>query len=599
MRTNLIQILPAHITDKIAAGEVIERPSSIVKELLENSIDAMGTRITVSVKNGGKSYIKISDNGIGMIHDDLILSFERHATSKISTVNDLTTIETFGFRGEALSSIASIAKLVVISKTETDEVGTRICIEGGKIKDVRQVAASTGTSVEVNQVFFNTPARKKFLKGDTTEMMYVSQIFHTLSLAKPDIHFRLVNFDKDIINSSSTDDLKNRVGDLFGKDIVKNLIPISAGANEMKLSGYISKPSFGRSDRQNQFFYVNNRCIKDKIVNHAIYDAYRTLLPKNRHPVLFLFLDIPTMLVDINVHPSKAEVRFGNQRLVHDLIFYSIKKCLMQFKDCSDDDIFQFKKADQEIKYNTQKAGGEEYSNKSFNKVILNSFQPNEPEKWPIPGPQSEKGVDFNLPSPTTQKYPVFANCRPVGQIENSFIVLENSSSMILVDQHTAHERVLFEKLEREFQESKIEKQQLLFPVTMELSYSESILLQNHIEEIGKLGLEIECFGKNTFLIRSVPSILEGKDYSALILEIVDVLSKYEKLGSFEQIFSETLKLLACHGAIRAHHHLEPEEIRNLLLDLEKTKLPYTCPHGRPISLVFSLRDIKKKFLRI
>tara|TARA_B100000315_G_scaffold36133_1_gene30859 strand:- start:8339 stop:10141 length:1803 start_codon:yes stop_codon:yes gene_type:complete len=599
IKTNAILILPENITNKIAAGEVIERPASIVKELLENSIDALSTQITVSIKNSGKSVIKILDNGIGMMRDDALLSLERHATSKISSIEDLGTIETLGFRGEALSSIASIARLNIISKTKDDETGTQIFIEGGKTRDVKQIAAPTGTSVEVNQIFFNTPARKKFLKSDITEMSYISQIFNTISLAYPKIQFRLMKDDKEAVNTSASGDMETRIGDLFGKDIVKDLIPISREANKIKLSGYISRPSFSLSGRRNQFFYVNNRCVRDKSVNHAIYDAYRTLLPNGRHPALFLFLDVSPSVVDVNVHPAKAEVRFANQRLVHDFIYHAVFKTLSQYKEQHYKDTFQINHSTPDTADDALKSGRQEATEKFIDSTYFNFFTCKDKNLKPSAIPQTERNMDFNMPSPTTQNYHRYSNCVPVGQIENSFIVLENSSNMILVDQHTAHERILFEKLEKEFKESKIERQKLLFPISVELSHGESLLLENHLEEVNKTGMEVECFGKNTFLIRAVPSILEGKDYSALFLEIVEILTKAEKTEYFEQIFTETFKILACHGAIRANQKLNHEEIQNLLLSLDKTELPYTCPHGRPISLVFSLKDIKKKFLRI
>ncbi len=597
-KTSSIQILPERIIDKIAAGEVIERPASIVKELLENAVDASSNQITVSIRNGGKSLIKISDNGIGMTHDDALLSFERHATSKISTLQDMNSIETYGFRGEALSSIASISRLKIISKTEPDEMGTEIFIEGGKIRDVKKVATATGTGVEVSQIFFNTPARKKFLKGDTAEMIRVSQAFQTISLAYPKIHFRLNNYDKEIINTPASGDLNARIGDVFGKELVKALIPVSSDSKFMKLSGYISNPVFSRSDRQNQFFYVNNRHIKDKTINHAIYEAYRTLLPKNRHPVLFLFFNIPTGEVDVNVHPAKTEVRFVNQRMVHDFIYYAIQKILLQYKNKRPNDIFQINAASQDAEPDFSRFEKPEDLINYPNRSMSCSFEHNEKEILHNPTPEFDGNLNLNMPSPTPLSFPFYSKCRPVGQIENSFIVLESPSSMVLVDQHTAHERILFEKLEKEFHQSKIIAQQLLFPVSVELSHKESTILESHLDDIKKLGLEIECFGKRSFIIRSVPSILEGKDYSALILEIVDILSKFEKIGPLEQIFTETLKIMACHGAIRANQRLENEEIQNLLLALEKTKLPYTCPHGRPIALVYTLKDIKKKFLR-
>ncbi|HJP19683.1 MAG TPA: DNA mismatch repair endonuclease MutL [Nitrospinota bacterium] len=599
IKTNTILILPENITNKIAAGEVIERPASIIKELLENSIDALSTQITVSIKDSGKSVIKILDNGTGMIRDDALLSLERHATSKISSIDDLSTIETLGFRGEALSSIASISRLNIISKTKDDETGTQIFIEGGKIREVKQLASPTGTSVEVNQIFFNTPARKKFLKSDVTEMSYISQTFNTISLAYPNIQFRLIKYDKEAVNTSASGDMKARIGDLFGKDLVKDLIPISREANKMKLSGYISRPSFSLSGRRNQFFYVNNRCVRDKSVNHAIYDAYRTLLPKGRHPALFLFLDISPAVVDVNVHPAKAEVRFANQRSVHDFIYHAVFKTLSQFKEQHFKDTFQINNTTPGTALDATTSGRQEDTEKFVQSTSINFFTCKDQNSKPSAIPQTERDPDFNLPSPSTQNYHRYSNCVPVGQIENSFIVLENSSNMILVDQHTAHERILFEKLEKEFKESKIERQKLLFPISVELSHSESVLLENHLEEVNKTGMEIECFGKNIFLIREVPSILEGKDYSALLLEIIESLAKAEKTESYEQVFTDTFKILACHGAIRANQKLNHEEIQNLLLTLDKTELPYTCPHGRPISLVFSLKDIKKKFLRI
>ncbi|MBI5183295.1 MAG: DNA mismatch repair endonuclease MutL [Nitrospinae bacterium] len=660
---NRIRVLSEELSNKIAAGEVVERPASVVKELIDNSIDASARNVVIEIRGGGRRYIKVSDDGSGMSHDDAILAFERHATSKISSQDDLYNICTLGFRGEALPSIASISILSLITSTCDAEVGTRINIEGGVIKDVRDAASPTGTSVEVKDIFFNTPARLKFMKSDTTELSHISSVVTQQSLAHPSIHFKMDHNKKTLIDLPLTNNPLHRLTAIFGRDLTDNLIEIEGEYDKMRISGFISRPTLTRSDKGNQYVYVNSRYVKDKIIGHAIYDAYRSLVPRDRHPMIFLFLSIDPGRVDVNVHPSKVEVRFSDQGEVHDFVCNVIRNGLHQGKkgvsllheemvisppkltmgphieiEGSEPLIF----GDVEMKrwhssdsmtsrtYRNMRRGlytrkdtlsvkggvkggivvGEKREREETEGVVdsTSAVTPKgERVSNVVKGvreadddyiPSEEKGLLLRLPSPVSLSDPVFTRFNPIGQIDNSFIIMEGPNGIVLLDQHTAHERVLYERLIKDIKRSRIEIQQILIPVSVEMSKGESLLLKSYLNDIMKLGLEVEDFGQNRFLIRAVPALLVGQDYSRILLDIVDKLSQLGQIKSFDEINEEIILLMACHGAIKANQHLGLDQIRSLMRDLEKTELPYTCPHGRPIALFFDMQDIRKRFMR-
>ncbi|MFV1951038.1 MAG: DNA mismatch repair endonuclease MutL [Nitrospinota bacterium] len=617
-----IRVLPENLSNKIAAGEVVERPASVVKELIENSIDAGATKLVIEVRGGGREYIRVSDDGSGMSRDDAVLAFERHATSKISSEDDLCNIHTLGFRGEALPSIASISILSLITSTRDADAGTRIDIEGGVIKGVRDAASPTGTSIEIQNIFFNTPARLKFMKSDTTELSHISNIVTQQSLAHPSIHFKMDHNRKTLINAPLTDNPLHRLTAIFGRDLTDNLIEIEGECDKMRLKGFISRPTLTRSDKGNQYLYVNSRYIKDKVIGHAIYEAYRSLLPRDRHPVIFLFLSIDPEIIDVNVHPSKVEVRFSNQRETHDFVGKVIRKglhrgkkdvsiphekrVLSSGKTIGDSRIEKFEPL---IFSDVKARQGSASTLRDTGNLYTARDRPSVKRRVDTGAkrvretavdylPSKEKELPLRLPSPSTLSDTVFTRFNPVGQVDNSFIVLENSNGIIMVDQHAAHERILYERLIKDMKGSRIEVQQLLVPVSVEISGGESILLKSHINDIMKLGLEVEDFGQNRFLIRSIPALLVGQDYSRILLDIVDKLSQVEQMKSFDEITDEIILLMACHGAIKANQHLKPDQVRSLIRDLEEAELPYTCPHGRPVALFFDMNEIKKKFMR-
>ena len=574
----LIRILPEILINKIAAGEVVERPASVVKELIENSIDAGADEIIVEILHGGKKLIKVSDNGAGMSKEDAILSFERHATSKIYEEGDLYKINTMGFRGEALPSITSVSKVLMVtslwvgsSKESSSSSGTRIEIEGGKMPNISETGPSKGTIIEVRDLFFNTPARLAFLKGINTELSHIVGAVESASLGHPEISFSLSNNRKAVLSLPKARDYRERINQIYGRELVENLMEVGHGhplkdINGITLSGYISNPPYSRPDRGMQVIFINRRPVRNQVISHAISEGFQSMIMKDRYPAAFLFLEIDTKEVDVNVHPSKREVRFRNSSMIHDIVVRAIKETLSGRTPEEIPTIPPFQKGGEEGIM--VKEALERYMKRSEN--ILEGGR--------------QAGFDFQIKakSPIPEAFL---------HVFNSYIVTAGEDGVMIIDQHAAHERILYESLRGD----KIEIQGLLVPVTIELSSRESLILKEKLDTLKAIGIEIEEFGDNTFIIRSIPAILKDADHRSLVLNIIgDLDEKIPKIDELERIRT----LMACHGAVRANQSLTSEEMASLIEELEKTELPHTCPHGRPTTIRFGLRDLEKLFKR-
>ncbi|MBI5184768.1 MAG: DNA mismatch repair endonuclease MutL [Nitrospinae bacterium] len=616
MSGSIIRVLPEDLANKIAAGEVVERPASVVKELVENSVDAGAGSIAIDLENGGKRLIHIQDDGSGMNRDDALLAFERHATSKIRANEDLFNIRTLGFRGEALPSIAAVSKVLLTTSTGEPGQGQKLCIEGGALRDVKAAAHPKGTSLMVRQLFFNTPARRKFLKTDQTELSHISNTVMRQALARPDISFRINHNGRNLVNAPAHSQILPRIMDLFGRDLVSDLVPVQFRKNGFGLDGYVSKPHCHRVAKDALFFYVNGRYVKDRVVTHAVLEAFRGLLPKERVPMAFLYLEISPGSVDVNVHPSKTEVRFAEQSEVHSFISQSIKEGLKSGGG---------KHAPAEAARKKEASVAPEVREqtavlvKDKTSYVPLPFPPAFPftprREYPAPATQAKYVQSRHIKGPGEgseglKSTPVpaprlmdasslgYSDFRTIGQIDNSFIVLEGKKGMVLVDQHTAHERVLYERFLAEKEKKSVEAQSLLFPLTLEFTKGEALLLESMADELEALGFEVESFGGNSVLVRSVPSLLSDKDCKLILRDVLDRAALLGKGASLEELAGDIIAVMACHAAVRAGQSLKREEMLSLMEKLQATNRPFTCPHGRPIALFFEMAQIKKSFLR-
>jgi DNA mismatch repair protein MutL len=615
-KNSSIRVLPEALSNQIAAGEVVERPASVVKELVENSIDAGATRIQIDIEAGGKSLIKVTDNGLGMSGEDAPLAFARHATSKIAHPEDLEIIDTLGFRGEALPSIASVAKVRLSTASDENQGGTLVSIEGGTLSPVKDIACPRGTTLEVAQLFYNTPARKKFLKGDSTEFSHISQVVTQQALANPKIQFNLKHNGREIINTLPTDQLLYRIAELFGADLAKELVTVHRDSGSYKLQGYISSPIYTRSNRSAQFCFINQRFIRDKVILHATQQGYSHLLPKGRHPVIFLDLSMDPKLLDVNVHPSKAEVRFAFQQEVHQLVSEEVRNALSRNEKASlaaSPEEPESRVAERETGYSSPQ--GQEVrsfhpparsdvtdyfasrDHKPLSTAMETLYKPHggTPHR-PVAGGDQKPIYYDQKPVPVSSL--IFSEFEALGQLDNSFIVLQGKKGMVIIDQHVAHERILYERFRNAAKNKKIEVQQLLFPIAVEFSPGESELLSLHLEKLADWGLELEAFGKNEFLLRSVPAILKNNDHEHILRDIVELLPRQGESQVLHEKYEDILIMMSCRNAIKVNHPMGPDQIAKLISDLEQTEMPFTCPHGRPIALFYDIEDLLRKFMR-
>ena len=599
-----IRVLSDDLSNQIAAGEVVERPASVVKELVENSIDADATLIRLDIEGGGKKKIRVMDNGMGMLPEECKTAFSRHATSKISELSDLETIQSLGFRGEALPSIASVAKVRCTSARSENQGGKLIVVEGGNLIEEKDFACPQGTTIEVAQLFYVTPARSKFLKGDSTEFSHITQVVTQQALAYPSIQFQLTHNGREVIQTLPTDQIHYRIAELFGTDLAKSLVQVKSSSDDYRLKGYVSNPVYTRSNRSAQYCFVNGRFVRDKVILHGTQQGYNHLLPKGQHPALFLYLSMNPKLLDVNVHPSKAEVRFAFQQDVHQFISRSIREALERNLQT------QIEGAQPDYDDISINASSE----KSINRPKLSSWlskpeviSPSQEEK--LSEALRKMSVSHELRSFTTSptwfdKPPIpvsnliYSEFEPLGQLDSSFIIMQGKKGLLVIDQHVAHERILYERFRDAAKEKKIEVQKLLFPLNVEFSPAETEILTSHIDRLRQLGLELENFGKNECLLRSVPAILKNINNEKLLRDTIELLPKAGNENILHEKYEDVLIMMSCRNAIKVNHPLSLDQIRKLISDLEQTSMPFTCPHGRPISLLFGMEDILKKFLR-
>lgn len=635
--------------NKIAAGEVIERPANVVKELVENSIDAGATSISVDIENGGITYIRITDNGKGIAPDDVEIAFERHATSKIRNANDLIKVSTMGFRGEALASIAAIAKVELITKTKDNDIGTRIVVEGGKILVKEECGAPNGTTITIRELFYNTPVRYKFLKKDFTEGGYIEDAVSRIALIHPELSVKMTNNKKDIIRTSGNGDMKSVVYSVYGKDIAQNLVDVNLEYEGIKVTGVAGKPEVARSNRSNQLFYINGRYIKDKILSAATEEAYRTLIPHGKFGFCILNLEMNPELVDVNVHPAKLEVRFSEEGKVFKAVNAAIKNALLKqdiTKESSVDeeerkeenqeeiveekkkvgglfDIFRsksnivdFPKKEEKLEIeekdkntNTLKDAEEEYSVEVPQKTMTIEVRNNDVEEKEI---IKEEIIDEDTGEIIERKTQenIFENIAIVeekadipeykilGVAFKTYILLELDEDVYILDQHAAHERVLYEKVKQNFyKDGGKDIQMLLLPDIIELSKRDMRTVRDNLNLFEQSGFALEEFGDNTIKITGVPVICFDMDTKELFMDIIDGID-FTNRTTKQDVEEKFIATVACKAAVKANMSLEESEIRGLLDQLLLLDNPFTCPHGRPTAIRITKTEIEKKFGR-
>jgi len=591
-----INVLDQRVANLIAAGEVVERPASVVKELVENAVDAGARSITVEIKNGGITYIRVSDDGSGMSPEDAALAFKRHATSKISTDKDLNNIRTLGFRGEALASIAAVSQVELFTKTRDYDEGTYISIQAGKITEQKGIGCPEGTTLIVRNLFFNTPARMKFLKKDSTEAGYIADIIDKMVLGHPEISFRFINNGKEVVFTPGDNQLLNCIYSLYGKDYAKAMLPVAHEAQAVKVTGFVGKPDIARANRSLQSCFINGRYIKSKILSIAVEEAYRNQLMVNRYPVVVLHLHINPSLVDVNVHPTKMEVKFSDEQQVYQAVYWAVKNALYAKPNIpeitlSKKNIFEYKPAQD----------GAHYIQESEQQAMdIFAAAPNQTSKEGTNVIESKVSMDSYSTSSTqsTDVQAEIQNYKIIGQLFNTYIVVEKKEEMLLIDQHAAHERLEYEKLLYRYKNKQIHSQVLLVPVVSQLSNVEMGIVKENLDFIKNLGFEVEEFGNNSIIIRQTPISVEEPELKNLFIEILESI-QHSKTESITEKEYQALYTIACKSAVKANKNMHMKEMEQLVSDLLKLENINTCPHGRPIVISMSKYYIEKQFKRI
>ncbi len=589
-----IKILPETLTNKIAAGEVVERPSSVVKELVENAIDAGCREIQVNIEAGGKRLIKVTDDGSGMSRDEALLAMERHATSKIANDSDLFSLSTLGFRGEALPSIASVCRFTLATRERGEIEGNQIYAEGGRIKEVKSCGMAEGTSIEIRNLFFNTPARLKFLKSSETEAGHVGELLTRLALSRPDLRFTYQNEGK-IVFRALPGNLKHRISELLSADIINCLYPIEYSDELISVTGYIASHECSRSATTQMYTYVNGRFIKDRVVQHAIIQAYRNLLEKGRYPVVVLFIKLAAGEVDVNVHPTKHEVRFREQGRVHDTILGALESVLRTSPW-------------QKQKVSTTISNPHFMSSTNVKGVVevretLLRYQSDSAFQTSItgfPGCQNVLDIQQTIAGRdiVAESTGFFSSLTVIGQFNASYILCQNQSDLVIIDQHAAHERIAYERLRSEFDRDAIEIQGLLFTEQLELTFSEVAIVKERHHELARLGFELEHFGGNTWLLKGIPRLLTGGSAIQTLQDIIVELQKLGRTNSFAVLRDELLATIACHSVIRGQRILDSDEIMALFRQMDATDFAMSCPHGRPVYRTITIAELERMFKR-
>ncbi len=637
-----IRILSDDVANKIAAGEVVERPASVVKELLENSLDAGATHLRVDVESGGRRLIRITDNGCGMLRDDAMLAFERHATSKLASAKDLLGISTLGFRGEALPSIGSVSRLLLETRALDEPTGMRVEILGGKMVRVEEAALAPGTQITARDLFFNVPARKKFLRSEQTELAHIASLVTHYSLASPDKTFVLTSDNKELLNVTPVEKLRDRVYQVFGSQTLDELVDIGvrqaprragedAAETPYTMRGFVSRPQVQKLNRNSIFLFINGRLIRDRLLLHAITAAYRNLIPPGSYPFALLFLESDPGEVDVNVHPSKTEVRFREQSFVHDFVRDALRQALVESRPVSAIPLPARAQPAVQVPYSEFSQAVSEQGWQGLSEMP----QPSRPAVETLPeftlhGPQppaarfdfSAPAVPVNdppaaeaplrLPIPEThggfpaeivpdlsQSLTALADLRPLGQIHESFIVAAGRDGIWIIDQHVAHERILFEKVLKQRAAGRVEMQRLLMPLVIQLTLAQQADYDRIAAELEALGFETEPFGQRTIAVKGAPAGVNPQDIERVVFEILEIADRELRRVSLDDLRRGIAASIACRAAIKINMRLDQGKMEWLLKSLAETECPMSCPHGRPIALRYSLRDILKGFHRM
>ena len=656
-----IRVLADHVANQIAAGEVVERPASVAKELVENSIDAGATRIAIEIEAGGRRLLKISDDGEGMDRDDAVLAFERHATSKIGGTDDLTAIATLGFRGEALASIASVAKIELVTSTEGARSATKVLIDGGRMRDVKDAAHPRGTTITVRDLFFNVPARRKFLRSEATETFHLTNLVTHYALAHPEIAFSFTNNGREVIRATAAKDLRERAYQIFGEEFLENLLEVNGGGHGQvaRVLGYVSAPRDRRTSRDSQYLFVNRRFVRDRMIGRALSEGYRSILPHGVYPAALLFVETPLEEVDVNVHPAKTEVRFRRSAAVADAVRESVRAALaaagyvreereglpVQLENDlrsigavatlsatpvsqSPEPIAMPVSVPERISPQQQQSRIEfaaliESVEEALDEEELTTTEAplpsveiltgdvvKQPEP-PRPNPSVEAPPMANKslslpPLNSAEKFAhqvapesLSANIRPLGQLEESFIIATDDEGLLLIDQHVAHERVLFDKYRALEAERRTESQQLLVPETFDLTPAQTAVFDQLAPELENYGFDLMRLSGRTVAIKATPADLPASEARNMLSELLETVDPEKKGSARETLRDEIAASLACHAAIKVNMPLAPEKMRWLIDRLLQTSSPTTCPHGRPVILRLKTRDILKGFHRI
>ncbi|KPU28145.1 DNA mismatch repair protein MutL [Caloranaerobacter sp. TR13] len=613
-----IKILDDNTINKIAAGEIIERPASVIKELVENSIDAGATSITIEVKGYGKNYIRVTDNGTGIESDDLEIAFMRHTTSKINKIEDLEKVVSLGFRGEALASISAVSQVKVITKTDNNLIGNQIILQGGKIINKEEVGCPKGTTIIVTNLFYNTPVRAKFLKSESKETLKVNDIIYKLALSNPNISFKYIKDNKIIFKTRGNADEEDVIYNLFGRNFLNSLIKINYKNHNFLIKGFVSEPSFTRGNRSHQYFFVNNRYVKSNLLSKTIESAYGTLLPLNRFPVAILYLFISPHEIDVNIHPTKTEIRFRSEKEISDIIYNVIKDILKKSDIIPNININNNKNNNCENQINfIDKINTETNYGKSSNSFLVEKNNKIKHEKLDKVKIEKDFNLSDNNATYKTKQIVNYSlikenslennqeisidNIQIIGRLFSTYILAEDKLNAVLyiIDQHAAHERIMFEKLKKQLENQIIISQQMLVPEIINLTFNEYKKVELNLEIFNKLGFTIEPFGNYSVILRSVPVIFNKPNAKKLFLDILDNLeSSDNKFESNYNLRLEKIMKLACTSSIKAGDKIDELEISNLIKELFKTENPYTCPHGRPTIIKLTQFELEKKFKR-
>lgn len=606
-----IAILPENITNKIAAGEVVERPAAVIKELIENALDAGASDISIEITAGGRRLIRITDNGHGMSREDALLSLERHATSKIRTDSDLDGILTLGFRGEALPSIASVSRFRLATREADSLEGTEITVEGGRVRDVRACGMAPGTVISVEQLFFNTPARLKFMRSAETETGHVGDSVTRMAISRPDVAFCCTSEGRELLRVQRGD-LLRRLAQVLGKETAADLHPVTISADGIAISGYVSGPAAVRSTTAAMFTYINGRFVRDKVVQHAILQAYRGVIDRGRYPVVALFITLPPGEVDVNVHPTKHEVRFRRQTNVHDTIQCAIEEVLRRSPW-----LVQRQEPAAASAVSTATSVSQAYRERIAAAAQASlelprrerHYQPTAPASQPdSPAPldntiSAAVIVQESAPPFQPEAVPVtpqgyFSSLAVIGQFHAEYILCQAAGELVIIDQHAASERVAFQRLRRQYEASGVESQRLLFPEMVELSFSEVAAAQRFSSDLTRIGLELEPFGGNTIIVSSLPRLAATHDTVRLVRDLLGELTQLGVSGAFREAQDSLLARIACHSVVRGVHKLEQGQITELLRSMDETDFAASCPHGRPVSHTITLAELEKIFKR-